>query len=163
MNTTQRNLIKIILGEQSKIRSNSNRQDNQQFEYQTILKEFQLCQACVQEPKIKHQAYRDRLWRLLNKNGQTIILELINKNSQIKKRQYHIDKQWMISLNKRNKNVKQYAQNYIQEKNKKKKVLDFSLSMMQPEMFTAPTYEDLVEIYKIYAIQNKIAINDSHN
>ncbi|CAK85113.1 unnamed protein product (macronuclear) [Paramecium tetraurelia] len=55
----------------------------------------------------------------------------------------------------------QYAQNYIQEKNKKKKVLDFTLSLMQ--IFSAPTNEDLIEIYKIYAIQKISQINDSIN
>ncbi|CAD8052892.1 unnamed protein product [Paramecium sonneborni] len=118
--------------------------------------------------KQKHKAYRDRLWRLLNKNGQTIILELINKHSQIKKRQYHIDNILLLKImddfiQGKKQKCQQYAQNYIKEKNKKKKVVDFTLSMMQPEMFNAPTYEDLVEIYKIYAIEKNIAINDTHN
>ncbi|CAD8133457.1 unnamed protein product [Paramecium octaurelia] len=118
--------------------------------------------------KQKHKAYRDRLWRLLNKNGQAIILELINKHSQIKKRQYHIDNVLLLQImddfiKEKKQKCQQYAQNYIQEKNKKKKVLDFTLSLMQPEMFNAPTYEDLIEIYKKYAVQKNIAIHDSHN
>ncbi|CAD8135758.1 unnamed protein product [Paramecium pentaurelia] len=118
--------------------------------------------------KQKHKAYRDRLWRLLNKNGQTIILELINKHSQIKKRQYHIDNILLLKImddfiQQKKQKCQQYAQNYLQEKNKKKKVLDFTLNMMQPEMFNVPTYEDLLEIYKQYAIQKNITINDSNN
>ncbi|CAD8139375.1 unnamed protein product [Paramecium pentaurelia] len=118
--------------------------------------------------KQKHKAYRDRLWRLLNKNGQAIILELINKHSQIKKRQYHIDNILLLQImddyiQEKKQKCQQYVQNYIKEKNKKKKVLDFTLSMMQPEMFNAPIYEDLVEIYKKYAIQKNIVIHESHN
>ncbi|CAD8060876.1 unnamed protein product [Paramecium sonneborni] len=118
--------------------------------------------------KQKHKAYRDRLWRLLNKNGQAIILELINKHCQIKKRQYHIDNILLLKImedfiQEKKQKCQQYVQNYIKEKNKKKKVLDLTLSMMQPEMFNAPTYEDLVEIYKQYAMQKHIGINDAHN
>ncbi|CAD8051199.1 unnamed protein product [Paramecium sonneborni] len=111
--------------------------------------------------KQKEKAYKDRLWRILNKYAQEILHSLGAHFSNPKKRTYIIDSSALIKamedfLSSKKRKCQQFIQTYVTEKDQKQKVVDLALNMMQPEMFDTPSYDDLYGIFRTYIQYKKM-------
>ncbi|CAD8143664.1 unnamed protein product [Paramecium pentaurelia] len=116
--------------------------------------------------KQKEKAYKDRLWRILNKYAQEILHSLGAHFSNPKKRTYIIDSSALMKatedfLISKKRKCQKFIQSYVREKDEKQKVIDLALNMMQPEMFDTPSYDDLYGIFRTYIQYKKITSQHS--
>ncbi|CAK71240.1 unnamed protein product (macronuclear) [Paramecium tetraurelia] len=116
--------------------------------------------------KQKEKAYKDRLWRILNKYAQEILHTLGAHFTNPKKRTYIIDSSALQKamedfLSQKKRKCQQFIQGYVREKDQKQKVVDLALNMMQPEMFDTPSYDDLYGIFRTYIHYKKMTSQQS--